>query len=44
MCVFSKWVGVLCNVGLGFFVQWGGGEGEKGVGVRGFFLELKEHK
>ena len=28
-----NWVGVLCNVGLGVFVEWGGGEG--GEGVRG---------
>jgi hypothetical protein len=20
-----NWVGALCNVGLGFFVEWGGG-------------------
>ena len=27
-----NWVGVLCNVGLGFFVEWGwGGEGLEGV-------------
>ena len=32
-------VGVLCNVGLGFFVEWGGG-GRRGEGVRGFFLEI----
>ena len=30
-CVYSvNWVGVLCNVGLGFFVEWDGGR-EKGV-------------
>ena len=33
-CVYSvNWVGVFCNVGLGFFVEWGGGKG-----VRGFFF------
>ena len=33
-CVYSvNWVGTLCNVGLGFFVEWGGGD--EGEGVRG---------
>jgi hypothetical protein len=31
-CVYSvNWVNVLCNAGLGFFVEWGGG-GEGGEG------------
>jgi len=31
-CVYSvNWVGVLCNVGLGFYEEWGG----RGWGVRG---------
>ena len=30
-----NWVGVLCNVGLGFFVEGGGGGGRRGEGVRG---------
>ena len=30
-----NWVGVLCNVGLGFFVEWGGGGREGREGVRG---------
>ena len=34
-----NWVGMLCNVGLGFFVEWGGG-GRRGEGVIGFFLEI----
>ena len=25
-----NWVGVLCNVELGFFVEWGGGGGRWG--------------
>ena len=37
-CVYSvNWVGVFCNVGLGFFVEWGGGKGVRGF-FRGYYI------